>query len=122
MVLTVQQMVDEVSAALDAKLGMRGRTLAAQVRKAGRLLPRGVKRDATYLAQTVDLSQNPKLSRMVDIDKVSRAHANVLAFLAGVDRGAQRRTAALNMIASIAFVFLVTGIVLLFVLVQRGFI
>jgi hypothetical protein len=122
MALTMQQMVDEVSAALDAKLRVRGRTLEAQVRKAGRLLPRGVKRDATYLMKAAPLAANPKLARMVDMTKAKQAHRNVLAFLEGFDLGARRRTAALNLVASIAFALMVTGILLLFVLVQRGFV
>ena len=120
--LTIEQMVGEVRASLDAKLRVRGRSLDAQIRKAGRLLPRAVKRDAIYLAQAQPLMANPKLARMVDLGKATQAHRNVLAFLEGVDLAGQRRTALLNLVASIAFALLVTGILLLFVLVQRGFV
>ncbi len=120
--MTLQQMVDEVQAALEGKLRVRGRSLAAQIRKAGRLLPRRVRSDATYLAQAVVLSENPKLQRMVDMAGAKQAHRRVMGFLEGVDPGARRRTAALNMAASIAFALLVTGALLLFVLVQRGFV
>ncbi len=119
--LTLQQMVGEVRAGLDRKLRVRGRSLEAQIRKAGRLLPRAIKRDATYLARALPLAGNPKLARMVDMEKARQAHRNVLAFLEGIDLAAQRRTAALNLLASIAFALLVTGSLLLFVLVQRGF-
>ena len=44
MTLTMHQMVDEVRAALADKLRVRGRSLAVQVRKAGRRLPRAVMR------------------------------------------------------------------------------
>lgn len=121
MAMTMQQMVDDVRAAFEAKLLVRGASLDAQIRKAGRLLPRSVRRDATYLAQAAVLAQNPKLARMVDIAKAGRARRNVLVYLDGVDRVAQRRNAAFNMLASIAFALLVTGVILLFVLVQRGF-
>ncbi len=120
--MTLQQMVDEVQAALESKLRVRGRSLDAQIRKAGRLLPRRVRGDATYLAQAVALSENPKLQRMVDMARAKLAHRRVLDFVEGIDLGARRRTAALNMIASIAFALLVTGALLLFVLVQRGFV
>jgi len=120
MMLTVQDMVDEVRDALDSKLRVRGPSLEAQIRKAGRLLPRRVRRDAMFLAQCVGLAANPKLARMIDMPRAKHAHRNVLAHLEGVDMMAQRRGMALNIIASIAFALLVTGGLVLFVLVQRG--
>ncbi|WP_108816233.1 hypothetical protein [Loktanella sp. Alg231-35] len=122
MAMTLQQMVDEVRAAMEGKLRVRGPSLMAQIAKAGRLLPRRVRSDASYLAQAAALAQNPKLARTVDMARAKQAHRRVLGFLSGIDLGAQRRTAALNMIASIAFALLVTGAVVLFVLVQRGFV
>jgi hypothetical protein len=119
--MTLQQMVDEVREGLAEKLRMRGRSLDAQIRKAGRLLPRGVKRDAAYLAQAVVLADNPKLARMVDLAKAKRAHGRVLSFLDTIDAGAQRRSAALNLVASIGLALLVTAALVLFVLAQRGF-
>ena len=122
MAQTMQQMVDEVSAALRDKLRVRGRSLSGQIRKAGRSLPRGVRSDATYLAQSVALADNPKLARMIDMAKARRAHRNVLAHLDTIDLAAQRRNAALNLLASIMFALLATGVLLLFVLWARGFI
>ena len=121
MALTLQQMVDEIRPLFEQKLRVRGRSLGAQVRKAGRLLPRSAKRDAHYLAQALALAENPKLARMVDMAKAKQAHRNVMTFLDEIDLGARRGTAALKMITSIVFALLVTGILVLFVLVQRGF-
>ena len=122
MTLTMHQMVDEVRAALADKLRVRGRSLAVQVRKAGRRLPRAVRRDAVYLVQTIGLVDNPKLARMIDMRRAQLAHRNILAFLEAVDVAAERRGIALQIAASIALVLLVTGLLLLFVLVQRGFV
>ena len=122
MVLTMQQMVNEVRDGLQGKLHVRGQSLDAQIRKAGRRLPRRVRQDATYLAQGVALIENPKLARMIDIGKARQAHRNVMAHLNSIDIAAQRRNAVLNLVASIAFALLVTGVLLLFVLWQRGFI
>ncbi|WP_400082589.1 hypothetical protein [Yoonia sp. R78084] len=119
---TMRQLVDEVRAALQDKLRVRGRTLEKQLRRAGRQLPRHVRNDATYLAQAVALSDNPKLARMIDMAKAKKAHRNILAHLETVDIGAQRRNAALNMLASVMFALLVTGVLLLGVMWLRGFI
>ncbi|WP_168769179.1 hypothetical protein [Yoonia maricola] len=118
----MQQMVDEVREAMESDLHVRGRSLEVQIRKAGRLLPRRVRQDATYLAQGVAVAANPKLARMVDMAKARQAHRRIVAYLGTVDIGAQRRNAALNLVASIAFALLMTGVLLLFVLWQRGFI
>ena len=122
MALTMHQMVEEVRAGLADKLRVRGRSLAVQVRKAGRRLPRAVRRDAVYLVQTVGLADNPKLARMIDMTRAQAAHRNILQFLQTVDVAAERRGIALQIIASIALAILVTGILLLIVLVQRGFV
>jgi hypothetical protein len=122
MALTMHQMVEEVRVGLADKLRVRGRSLAVQVRKAGRRLPRAVRRDAVYLVQTVGLADNPKLARMIDMARAQAAHRNILQFLQTVDVAAERRGIALQIIASTALAILVTGILLLIVLVQRGFV
>jgi hypothetical protein len=122
MALTMPQMVEEVRAGLADKLRVRGRSLAVQVRKAGRRLPRAVRRDAVYLVQTVGLADNPKLARMIDMARAQAAHRNILQFLQTVDVAAERRGIALQIIASIALAILATGILLLIVLVQREFV
>ena len=118
----MQKMTGQISALLENKLRIRGKSLAVQLRKAGRRLPRAVRRDARYIIQSADLTDNPKLARMVDAKKLKRAHANVVRHLETVDLSAQRRTALLNLIASIAFAILMTFILVLFVLIQRGFV
>ncbi|MFT6074832.1 MAG: hypothetical protein ACJAZ1_001754 [Yoonia sp.] len=122
MALTMHQIVDEVRAGLADKLRVRGRSLAVQVRKAGRRLPRAVRRDVVYLVQTIGLADNPKLARMIDMRRAQAAHRNILMYLETVDIAAERRGIALQIIASIALAILVTGVLLLFVLVQRGFV
>lgn len=119
---TIEQMVAEVRAGLRAKLGLRGKTLAAQLRNGGRLLPRYVRHDATYLAQIAPLADNPKLARMIDQAKARQAHRSVLDHLDGIDLAAARRDGALNMVASIAFGLLVTLVLTIVVLWWRGFI
>lgn len=122
MALSMHQMVDEVRAGLADKLRLRGRSLAVQVRKAGRRLPRAVRRDAVYLVQTVGLADNPKLARMIDMHRAQAAHRNILQFLETVDVNAERRAMAFQIAASVALAILVTAILLLVVLVQRGFV
>lgn len=114
--------IAEISALMRRQLRIRGRDLHVQYRRAGRLLPRGVRRDIRYLLDTAALGDNPKLARMINHDKISRAHRNTVDYLQGLDPKAQMWTRILNVTASIALALIIVFAVTLFVLVQRGFV
>ncbi|RBW45553.1 hypothetical protein DS901_03365 [Loktanella sp. D2R18] len=118
----IEQNIADIRALLESKLRVRGGSLAVQIRKARRLLPRAVRRDLNYLVETAELSRNPKLVRMVDTARVARAHRNAVAFLDGVDLREQRITGLINVIAAIALAILVTVALVIYVLVQRGYV
>ncbi|MDX8348185.1 hypothetical protein SLH49_09315 [Cognatiyoonia sp. IB215446] len=119
---SVEYQVDALRTLFAEKLRVQGRDLEAQVRKAGRRLPRHVRRDARFFLESYGLMANPKLARMVDGKKMDRAYSNIVAYLDGLDPRQERITAMINLAASIAFVFLVTGVLVLVVLVLRGFV
>lgn len=119
---TLHQKVAEVHALLREKLRLRGRTLAAQLRRGGRLLPRDVRRDATYLAQVVPLADHPKLQRLIDPSKVTSAHSSVIKYLEGIDPAVQRRVMFLTVVTGIAFAIFTTGVLVIVVLWWRGFV
>ncbi len=110
----------EIRGLLDTQLHVRGRTLDAQLRRAGRLLPAAVRREARFLVQAAGLVQNPKLARMIDMARVERAHARVVAYLQAVDPQKRRRDRLLNLLALNAFYILVVVIAVVAVLVWRG--
>ena len=120
MAKSLDQLVDEVREGLAVQLRARGATLAVQVRKAGRGLPRAVRKDADYLVRAVALSENPKLARQIDMRRAQAAHRHILLHLETIDLTAQRRNAALNMIASIAFALLATVVLVITVIWWRG--
>ena len=119
---TLQKQVSDVRDMLATRLRVRGKTLDAQVRKAGRLLPRSVRRDAAYLAQAATVMDHPKLARMVDAGKASSAHARITAFLATIDPADRAKGKLLNFLASISFIAIVIFVVGVTVLVKRGLI
>jgi len=111
---------DEVERLMAERLRIRGRDLSRQIDKAGRLLPKAVRRDARYLAEAARLAPNPKLRRMIDVDKAARAHAVVTAHLATIDPKVRARTRLLRILAVIAFNVLLIGGLLIAYLVWRG--
>ncbi|MDA0720151.1 MAG: hypothetical protein O2994_00500 [Proteobacteria bacterium] len=116
----IHKQVEEISALLTKKLGLRARTFQAQVHKARRFLPRALRRDLIYLAQAESLADNPKLHRMIDMPRLDAAHRNALAYLDRIDIKQRRWSAALGVAASIAFGLLITAVLVIVMLVQRG--
>ena len=109
----IRQKADEVSALMRAQLGLHGADLARQVARAGRMMPRALRREARYLAQTAAMAENPKLVRMVDFARVSRAHGQVSAFLNGQDPRQRRANAVIGVVGVIAFNLLVVAMILI---------
>ncbi|SFR33735.1 hypothetical protein SAMN04488005_0542 [Yoonia tamlensis] len=122
MVALIEQTVADIRALLETRLRVRGASLAVQLRKARRQLPRAVRRDLTYLVETAELVKNPKLVRMVDMNRVARVHRNTVAYLESVNMREQRITTLINVVATIALALLVTAGMVIYVLVQRGYV
>ena len=116
----LETQVDEIRKLMETQLRVRGKTLDLQVHKAGRLLSRNLRRDATYLAQAATVMHHPKLSRMVDEAKATLAHARLKDFLVTVDPKDRAKGKLLGWLGSMAFAFIVIFVLVVTVLVQRG--
>jgi len=116
----LQTQIDEIRHLMETRLRIRGKTLEQQVRKAGRLLPRAERREAVYLAQAATVMQHPKLSRMVDSAKATKAHARVAQFLKTIDPKDRAKGRLLAWLGSISFTGIVLFIGVVWVLVARG--
>lgn len=112
---------EEIGQLMGERLGLRGRTLDRQVRRAGRLLPRAVAREARFLAQAASIAANPRLLRMIDPAHVESAHRIVRDHLRGIDPRERRRTRAIGIAAVVVFNLMVVAALVLAVLVWRGY-
>ena len=119
---TLTAKVAELEGLMTDRLRVRGGDLGAQVRKAGRLLPRRISRDARFLAEAVAMQQSPKLARMVDEARVAEAHASVRDFLKSVDPVERRKDRILGILGGLAFAFLVIAGAIIWVLRWRGYV
>ncbi len=117
---SLAQHVDDIRAQIEARLGIRGRDLDHQLHKAGRLLPKSIQREAHYLAQARMLSQNPKLARMIDLNKAEKAVATVTAHLATIKAGERIKNRMLGIAGVLAFNFLLIAAALIAYLRWRG--
>jgi len=117
----VQRYADEVKSLIEMRLGVKARTLETALAKAGRLLPKRAQRDGAYLVDAQRYIGHPKLQARVDFDKVSKAHAALVAHLKTIDPNARRITGLLGLLGVISFNLILVGVLLVMVLIWRGY-
>lgn len=111
--MTLDARTERLRDALDTALGVRARTFAAAVRKAGRRLPKQVRKQADVVVRAQAIDGHPKLRRTIDMAAVARAETDVLAHLKTIDRADVRRGKLLGVAGVIVFNLIV--VVALFV-------
>lgn len=109
-----------LSEALHSRLGVSGRDLGTRLARAGRLLPRALRRDSRQIAQAGRMIGHPKLARLVDTARTDQAFARLGAHLKGIDPAERRRQALLSRLAVVVFNLMVLGAGLLALLAWRG--
>ncbi|WP_108482600.1 hypothetical protein [Oceaniglobus ichthyenteri] len=119
--MTPQQQAQEIADLIGARLGIGGRGLENKVKKAGRLLPRRIRREAETLAQAAEFSKHPKLMRMIDPTAQKLAYRDCKRFLEQIDGSERFIRYALGLITANAFNFLAICAAVIAVLVWRGF-
>lgn len=91
---------------------LRGSTLEAQLRRAGRRLPRRQRRAGAIVLGAQDWMAHPKLARVLDRTQIDNAFADLLAYLQGLDPKEVRKTAILRLLGSILLNLIVLGVLL----------
>lgn len=105
---------------LDTQLRVRGATLDKQIHRAGRMLPRKIRAEAAFLVQADMLVRNPKLARMINPERVQKAHDAVAGYLHGIDPKDRLKGRILNIAGVLAFNLLLIGGLVVSFLVWRG--
>lgn len=119
--MTYQERADQLADLIETQLGIRGASLERKLKKAGRLLPTAVHRNAQQLLSAIEFQDSPKLARMVDEVEVIKAYSMCEKYLVSIDAQDRRRGNIINFLATNAFnLIAITGVVLA-VLVWRGF-
>ncbi len=113
---------NEIAQLLEERLGVRGTGLEAKLNKAGRLLPKWVRREAEKLIEAENIASHPKLMMKADPARYSRAHKRVRKWLKSIDPKKRRVDRALGWIGSISLSLIVFAGLLIAVLVMVGFI
>ena len=107
---------------MEDRLGLRGDGFAAKLKRAGRRLPRRIRRDGALIVEALALQAHPKLSRQVDEAQLTRALTHLNRYLRTVDPWERRKSAMLNWLAGLAFSLLVVAGLVIATMRWRGLI
>lgn len=115
-----QDQANHLSDLLKDRLGVRGQDLETRLHRAGRLLPRHIRRDMDAVVHSVQFQASPKLARMVDDGAAHRAYDNCVAYLNSIDPSKRRLDRLIGIASTIVFNVLIVGALFLTVLAWRG--
>ncbi|MEP5761767.1 MAG: hypothetical protein ABJ327_21140 [Litoreibacter sp.] len=118
----IERLADQISDLLKERLRVRGKTLSVRIKRAGRLLPKVVRRAAAELVYAQDMAQNPKLAMKLDSQAIGRAFDTCQKHLNGIDAKAARIRAIYNFAALIAGQVLIVVAAAIAVMNWRGLI
>lgn len=118
---SIGQMADRVAALMAEHLKVRGQGLPEKLRRGGRMLPRKVRAEASFLADACKQAENPHLRVRIDMARVTAAYDACVRHLIGLNRWQRRRIALLNFLASATFNLLILAALVITVLVWRGY-
>lgn len=107
---------------LQAKLGVKGRSLEHALNRAGHRLPRSARARGQQIVAAQKLAGNPKLSRRVDGAAFNAAYDGLSAHLGAIDVADRRKGTLLSLAGSIVFNLLVVGVGFLVWLWWRGYV
>jgi len=99
---TFRTMIRRIEDLLSEKLGARGPDLRTRLRRAGRRLPRNVRRAGAFLAETEARTSHPRHVHEIDDAGVARAYETMVAHLNALDPKARRRDRLMSALTSVA--------------------
>lgn len=118
---SIEDKAAEIADLMKERLGIRGKDLTEKLRHTGRMMPKRVKHEATLLVEALVLAENPKLSRMIDHERLAVAHQTCVAFLESVDVADRRKGVMLGILGSLVMALLVVAALVISVLKWRGY-
>ncbi|MCB1329354.1 MAG: hypothetical protein KDK28_07860 [Maritimibacter sp.] len=112
--------LDKIAALMEERLGIRGDGFEAKFARAGRLLPRRLRREGALLVEARALAEHPKLARRVDARRLRRAVRAFERHLTRVDGAERRLTRWINWGAGIGLGLFAIAALLVAVMAWRG--
>ncbi len=91
----------------EAQMGVKSRSLRQALRRAGRRLPRHLRKQGGVILQAQQLAGNPKLARQINMREVDQAYAAITNHLEAINVADERKGRWLNLAGIVAANFLI---------------
>ena len=118
--MDVKEQADALAEHMSAQLRVKGETLADVTARAGRRLPKHLRRNAEKISAAEALAQHPRLERLIDEKALKRSERKLRKFLDRQDPKAVRRGEILDLLAKIGLVVFIVCLVLFYILTTTG--
>lgn len=119
--MDVKAQADALADHMAAQLRVKGDGLADVTARAGRRLPKHLRREAEKISAAEALTLHPRLERLVDEKALVRSEQKLRKFLDRQDPKTVRRGEILDFLAKIGLVIFVAGLVVFYVMTTSGF-
>ncbi|MEC7762589.1 MAG: hypothetical protein VX874_11845 [Pseudomonadota bacterium] len=113
---------DRLAKLMEERLDIRGDGLRAKTRRAGRRIPRWVRRELDVLVEALDRTDHPKLAPQVDYARIEIGTKRAEGWLESVDAWDRRKSLAIHWLAGNALNILIVMGIALAVMGWRGLI
>lgn len=117
---TFQDRLDAASEKLRSRLGVRGPSFGARIRRAGRALPKPARLAGRRLVELQKMAAHPRLRRIIRRDDFDAALAELNAHLDKVNAGERRKDRLLGLAGSVVGNLLLLGAAVIALLYWRG--
>ncbi|MEP3674812.1 hypothetical protein [Sulfitobacter sp.] len=107
---------------MQEKLDVRGRDLRQSLRRAGRRLPRRVRKSGAALRRAELMAHNPKTARQVDAVQVDRDYAVLRDHLLQINVGERRKARLLGLAGAVVANLILVAVLFVIWLWWRGFV
>ena len=116
-----QKQLDDVSAAFQTQLHLKPAPLDKLVARSKGRLPTRIRRDAQALIDAKEFADHPKLSRTLDFTALGKSADHVVRHLKTIDLEDERKGRWLSLAGSLSINLISVFILLIAVLMWRGF-
>ena len=116
----LEKRVETLNELLQAKLGLRGKTLSSRLKKARRSLPKRLRREGQVIVDAQEKSSHPKLALIQDQSAVNVAFHEIMTYLKDIDPDERRKTNLLRWLAAQVLNIIIITIIVVLLLRWQG--
>ncbi|WP_138422687.1 hypothetical protein [Maritimibacter alexandrii] len=120
--MDLHERAERLAKLMEERLDIRGDGLATKTRRAGRRIPRWVRRELDVLVEALERVDHPKLAQQVDYARIETGTRRAEGWLENVDAWDRRKSVLIHWLAGNAMNILIVIAITLALMGWRGLI